>query len=317
MFTTLRFALLALMPTCALAAGGANVELYVESGIRHSARGVAYSQDGRLIAAGSLDRSIIVWDTSTGREVVTLPNRTQSTSLAFLPKTYVVAANGEDGQVQFWDVSRRAKAFPDFPCSERSSPSIALSLARSELLCVDGANQAIRRWDLNTHAEIRPAYSIPGLESTSRLSSNGGVVTVVGADRIPRLIELPSLKTLGVLPTAFSNLEAFAFQPELGLIGAIEEGHGEVKFWTWRGDNTVGEVRSLGGRWPMRWPSAQSSHTLRWRKRMARSSSSIRLCPCRLRNRSLASLAWEIGSRPLQWCPTRRSWQCKPGTTIS
>lgn len=247
MVITLRFAVLALMPTYSLAAGDANVELYVESGIRHSARGVAYSLDGRLIAAGSLDRSIIVWDTSTGREVVSLPNRTQSTSLAFLPKPYVVAANGEDGRVQFWDVSRRAKAFPDFQCSERPSPSIALSQARSELLCVDGANQAIRRWDLNTHAEIHPPYSIPGLESTSRLSSDGGVVTVVGTDRIPRLIELPSLKTLGVLPTAFSNLDAFAFQPKLGLIGAIEEGHGEVKFWTWRDDSTVGKPRNLGG----------------------------------------------------------------------
>ncbi|MEJ6004752.1 caspase family protein [Paucibacter sp. AS339] len=238
---------LGLLPSLSLAAGDANVELYVESGIRHSARGVAYSLDGRLIAAGSLDRTIIVWDTVSGREVASLPNRTQSTSLAFLPGSYVVAANGEEGQVQFWDISRRAKAFPDFQCAERPSPSIAVSLGRSELLCVDGVRQAVRRWDLNTHVEIHPAYSTPGLETSSRLSSDGSAVTVVGTDRKPRLIELPSLQTLGDLPTAFGNLGAFAFQPKLGLIGAIEEGHGEVTLWTWRVDGTAGESRNLGG----------------------------------------------------------------------
>jgi len=153
----LMFNILALLPCCSLGAGDANVELYVESGIRHSARGVAYSLDGRLIAAGSLDRTIIVWDTDTRREVASLPNRTQSTSLAFLPGTYVVAANGEEGQVQFWDVSKRAKAFPDFQCAERPSPSIAVSQARSELLCVDAA---------------RPGHPSLGLEHAHRAPSS-------------------------------------------------------------------------------------------------------------------------------------------------
>src|SRR5262245_40613530 len=64
-------------------AATAEAELYVERGIRHSARSIAFSRDGRLVGAGSLDRTVKVWDLGSGREIATLTNGSMSTSLAF------------------------------------------------------------------------------------------------------------------------------------------------------------------------------------------------------------------------------------------
>lgn len=46
------------------------ISLYVESGIHHSARSVAFSDNGQLIATGSLDRTIKIWDIRSTRELM-------------------------------------------------------------------------------------------------------------------------------------------------------------------------------------------------------------------------------------------------------
>jgi WD40 repeat protein len=73
------------------------LRLYVEAGIHHSARSVAFSGDGSLIAAGSLDRTIKIWDVRSSRELLTLPNEKMSTFLAFVPSRPILASSNEDG----------------------------------------------------------------------------------------------------------------------------------------------------------------------------------------------------------------------------
>ena len=245
-----RIAIVATMVAPAIALTGnehPSVELYVESGIRHSARGVAFSPDGSLVAAGSLDRTIKVWSVASGREIATLVNGSMSTSLSFLREGLILAAAGEDGRVQFWDVAYRKPAYLDFQCTDKQSPSIALNADSTELFCVDGGGSVIRRWNVQYRGQVQPAYYVDGLDSSSRLGTDGAFVVTSGIDGFVRMVEVKSSRVLGTFPGPSHNFESVAYGPRSGLLATIPDGGGSVDLWSWDGTGEPHLQQTVGG----------------------------------------------------------------------
>ena len=65
---------------------------------------VAFSPDGRRLAAAGFGAAVMLWDTETGQEVLELPcPRMGVTSAAFSPDGRRLAAIINDGTVMVWD----------------------------------------------------------------------------------------------------------------------------------------------------------------------------------------------------------------------
>ena len=76
------------------------------TGPPHGPAGVALSADGQMLASGSADGAIRLWETSTGRPLATLQGRTGGVwGVALSADGHLLASGSFDGTVKLWDTN--------------------------------------------------------------------------------------------------------------------------------------------------------------------------------------------------------------------
>src|ERR1700730_8787370 len=81
-------------------------ELSVQTGHASFIVSVAFTRDGRILASGSVDQTIKLWDTATGRELRALKGHTGTvTGVAFSADDKVLASSSVDQTIKLWDVA--------------------------------------------------------------------------------------------------------------------------------------------------------------------------------------------------------------------
>lgn len=96
--------LLLVMPT-AWAQEGPFREVRALTG-RGKVSSVAFSPDGRLLASGSVDKTIRLWEVATGQEIGRLMGHSKPVrSVAFSPDGRLLASGGDEETGRLWEVS--------------------------------------------------------------------------------------------------------------------------------------------------------------------------------------------------------------------
>lgn len=141
-------------------------ELSVQTGHAGSIVSLAFTRDGKVLASGSVDNTIKLWDTATGHQLRALKGHDMTVvSLAFSPDDRLLASGGADNTIKLWDLAagqekQTLRGHTLYVSAISFSPD-------GKLLVSASADQKIKLWEVATGREVRtiaagtnPDYSL-------------------------------------------------------------------------------------------------------------------------------------------------------------
>ncbi len=112
---------------------------------------VAFSAEGRLVAAATGGETVHVWDVEKGEEILSLKGSSGwQNSVAFAPDGRTVAAGGSDGKVRLWD-ARTGELLATLKGHGAQVCSVAFS-PDGKALASTSQDQTLRLWPISRRA---------------------------------------------------------------------------------------------------------------------------------------------------------------------
>jgi WD40 repeat protein len=201
---------------------------------------LAISPDGKLLASGSNDGSIKLWDPSTGREIHTLRGHTGLIrKVVFRPDGQRLASASADRTARIWNVATGQEEIA-FRGHTDELWSVAYSPDKQQLVSV-GNDKMVRIWDAASAREVR---SFPAHEATICevcFSPDGKRLATAAEDMRLKLWDAATGKELRTFSGHTGHVRAVVFHPK-GTQLASASLDGTARIW----DAASGqELRSL------------------------------------------------------------------------
>ncbi len=196
-------------------------------------RSVVFSPDGSILASGSKDKTIRLWDTVTHQPLGNpLQGHTDRvTQIAFSPDGKILASSSRDNTIRLWDVeSRQALGDPLVGHTDRVN-SLAFSPDGTTL--VSGSHdKSLILWDVNNGQAIgTPLSAHKGAINSVVFNPNGKIVASGGRDNSIIVWDVNKRQPLGPpLRSHTGWINALAFSPD-GRFLASGSSDSNIRLW--------------------------------------------------------------------------------------
>ena len=222
------------------------------SGLFAAIGSVAISPNGEILASGSDDKTIKLWNLKTGEEIVTLAGHSRFVkSVAFSSDGAILASASDDRTIKLWNVAtgeeiRTLSGHSHAVKSVAFSPQGSGGFGNPPLLASGSWDKTVKLWDTNT-GEIICTLTGHQLQITSIAFSLDGKLLASGSfDRTVRLWDLSSRENSRVLYTLKGHswpVFAIAFSPQGNILATGSEDK-TIILWDL---NTGQQIRTLSG----------------------------------------------------------------------
>jgi eukaryotic-like serine/threonine-protein kinase len=183
---------------------------------------------GTLLASGSFEGPVRLWDVATGREVARLDgHHKESKDVTFHPEGSLLATAGEDGTVRLWDIATRATV-----AVLRGHTDIVYRVAFSadgKLLASCSDDKTIRLWDAQTHQPLG-AISVGSIVYCVAFSPDGTRLAAGCRDNTVRLFDVACRQQVAELRGHTDYVHAVAWSPD-GTRLVSGSGDHTVRIW--------------------------------------------------------------------------------------
>lgn len=229
------------------------LETVIQRGHRAAVRTVAYSPNGKLLATGSRDNSIKLWEVSTSREIRTFLGHLNPVNIvAFDPSGQWIASGSSDNNIIIWEVAT-GKILRKIEGHTRRVSSLSFNSEGTQLAS-GGWDRLVYVWDVKTGEKLgeykaNPATGIGiGVQvlfskDDKRLitGNDDGKIVVYNLDS-----DLPQDTLRNISPSSCGGCASFIQLNEKGskLISASRRG--PVTLWDWRSGKIIKEFNGNG-----------------------------------------------------------------------
>ncbi len=194
---------------------------------------VAFSPNGKIIAACSGDGTIRLWETGTGRQIHELKGHSNVVSaITFSPDGTTLVSGSWDGTIRIWDTAQGTQITA---LSVKDKVFNYLSLALSpdgKKLAAGSDQQMILLWDIQTSACVKELKSRGRYITAMAFSPDGNTLAVGSSGTNYRKIELWDANTGELSRTLEGHKEgirSLKFSPNGMLASGSDDG--KVKLW--------------------------------------------------------------------------------------
>ena len=129
-------------------------ELSVQTGHSAQVLSLAFTSDSKLLASGSVDKTIVLWDPATGNQLRSLKGHTGTVnSIAFSVDDKQLASGSADNSIKIWDVAT-GREKQTMTGHTLYVSSIAFS-PDGKMLASGSGDQTVKLWDSASGRELR------------------------------------------------------------------------------------------------------------------------------------------------------------------
>jgi len=192
-------------------------------------RSVDVARQGNLLATGSDDAKIKLWDLHTGNLSFELAGHQEAIRAVAINASHKLLASGsDDGKIKIWNL-KTGQLVSTFSRHAKAVTTVAFS-PNSDCLVSGSDDKTVRIWNLQTEVEIKKLHTHASYVQSVAFSQNGLLVASAGCDRIIKIRNLMDDETTLSITAHTDTISCVQFSPDNRFL--ISGGHDrKIKVW--------------------------------------------------------------------------------------